>query len=186
MIEGRSERATGTPNTIYDLSSVLFHALEGGASYDQFIQDAEEADDQELASFFRRVRDEDGDRASEARRLLAGRTARWAEETAPGVFPRPEPSAAFPGTEPITEETPSRAVDRETAARTPEVDRAPLGDVPPGVSRMEKAPMEEKAAADAPPQASPGTEKDRGLTDKARDYLLGEGRERDYLRGEER
>jgi hypothetical protein len=28
----RGERATGTPNTIYDLSSVLYHALEGGAS----------------------------------------------------------------------------------------------------------------------------------------------------------
>ena len=31
MTEGRGERATGTPNTVYDLSSVLFHALEGGA-----------------------------------------------------------------------------------------------------------------------------------------------------------
>ena len=41
MTEGRGERATGTPNTIYDLSSVLFHALEGGASYDTYIEDAE-------------------------------------------------------------------------------------------------------------------------------------------------
>src|SRR5215211_4478317 len=38
---GSGERATGTPNTIYDLSSVLFHALEGGASYDTYIEDAE-------------------------------------------------------------------------------------------------------------------------------------------------
>ena len=38
MAEG--ERATGTANTIYDLSSVLFHALEGAASYDQYIRDA--------------------------------------------------------------------------------------------------------------------------------------------------
>ena len=38
---GSSERATGTPNTICDLSSVLFHALEGGASYDTYIEDAE-------------------------------------------------------------------------------------------------------------------------------------------------
>ena len=37
MNEGRGERATGTPDTIYDLSSVLFHALEGGASYDTYI-----------------------------------------------------------------------------------------------------------------------------------------------------
>src|SRR4028119_152238 len=68
------ERATGTPNTIYDLSSVLFHALEGGASYDQYIWDAEEAGDEELATFFIEVRDEDSMRAEEAQRLLAERT----------------------------------------------------------------------------------------------------------------
>src|SRR3712207_4234203 len=65
------ERATGTPNTIYDLSSVLFHALEGGASYDTYIEDAEREGDQELADFFIRVRDEDSMRADEAQRLLA-------------------------------------------------------------------------------------------------------------------
>ena len=68
------ERATGTPNTIYDLSSVLFHALQGGASYDTYIEDAEREGDQELADFFRRVRDEDSMRADEAQRLLAERT----------------------------------------------------------------------------------------------------------------
>src|ERR671932_270948 len=72
---GRSgERATGTPNTIYDLSSVLFHALEGGASYDTYIEDAEREGDEELADFFRRVRDEDSMRADEAQRLLAERS----------------------------------------------------------------------------------------------------------------
>ena len=68
------ERATGTPNIIYDLSSVLFHALEGGASYDTYIEDAEREGDQELAAFFRRVRDEDSVRADDARLLLAERT----------------------------------------------------------------------------------------------------------------
>jgi hypothetical protein len=68
------ERATGTPNTIYDLSSVLFHALQGGASYDTYIEDAEREGDQELADFFRRVRDEDSMRADEAQRLLAERS----------------------------------------------------------------------------------------------------------------
>jgi hypothetical protein len=65
---GSGERATGTPNTIYDLSSVLFHALEGGASYDTYIEDAEREGDGELADFFRRVRDEDSMRADEAQR----------------------------------------------------------------------------------------------------------------------
>ena len=72
MTEG--ERATGTTNTMYDLSSVLFHALESGASYDQYIQDADREGDQELADFFRRVRDEDSMRADEAQQLLAERT----------------------------------------------------------------------------------------------------------------
>ncbi len=72
MAEG--ERATGTPNTIYDLSSVLFHALEGGASYDTYIQDAQREGDQELADFFRQVRDEDSNRADRAQQLLAERT----------------------------------------------------------------------------------------------------------------
>jgi hypothetical protein len=71
---GTGERATGTPNTIYDLSSVLFHALEGGASYDTYIEDAESEGDQELADFFIQVRDEDSMRADEARRLLAERS----------------------------------------------------------------------------------------------------------------
>jgi hypothetical protein len=53
---------------------VLFHALEGGASYDTYIEDAEREGDEELADFFRRVRDEDSMRADEAQRLLAERS----------------------------------------------------------------------------------------------------------------
>jgi len=119
---GSGERATGTPNTIYDLSSVLFHALEGGASYDTYIEDAEREGDEELAEFFRRVRDEDSMRADEAQRLLAertptaaegttsptmggaeGATAPMAEGAAAGASSRTEPSSTPPGT---TEELP--------------------------------------------------------------------------------
>lgn len=116
--DGSGERATGTANTIYDLSSVLFHALEGGASYDTYIDDAEREGDEELAEFFRRVRDEDHKRADEAQRLLAERTPTTSTEgtTAPamgeaegaatsmargaaaGVSPRTEPSSTPPGT----------------------------------------------------------------------------------------
>lgn len=116
--DGSGERATGTANTIYDLSSVLFHALEGGASYDTYIDDAEREGDEELAEFFRRVRDEDRKRADEAQRLLAERTPTTSTEgtTAPamgeaegaatsmargaaaGVSPRTEPSSTPPGT----------------------------------------------------------------------------------------
>ncbi|MBV9453289.1 MAG: hypothetical protein JOZ19_04100 [Rubrobacter sp.] len=72
MAEG--EKATRTPNTIYNLSSVLFHALEGGASYDQYIEGATRDGDYELAGFFSRVRSADRVRANMARILLAERT----------------------------------------------------------------------------------------------------------------
>ena len=49
MAEG--QRATGTSNPIYNLSSVLFHALEGGASYDTYSEDAEREGDRELVEF---------------------------------------------------------------------------------------------------------------------------------------
>src|SRR5215207_7830534 len=74
MAESSGERATETPNIIYNLSSVLFHALKGGANYYIYIEDAEDAGDEELADFFRRVRDADSRRADEAQRLLASRT----------------------------------------------------------------------------------------------------------------
>ena len=298
MTEGRGERATGTPNTIYDLSSVLFHALEGGASYDQYIQDAEEAGDEELATFFIQVRDEDSMRAEEAQRLLAERTpaanerggtaAAMAEGAAAGLSPsmepsspppgtaeelpptreigasrtepisaapgigdepsgraeeappRPEPRDDLPGTEPIAEGAPSGDVRRESAVtRTSEEDPIPPGgEVPPDAprtgevtqeraadeavppprtagieegflpptteeappSRTEESPMSEEVPSGTPPQAPPGDvqradedrtgqeerEEDKGLIDKARDYLRGEDRERDYLRGEDR
>ena len=67
------ERATGTPNTIYDLSSVLFHALEGGASYDTYIEDAEREGDQELAEFFRRAQGESRKGAEQGKALLKAR-----------------------------------------------------------------------------------------------------------------
>jgi hypothetical protein len=110
MNEGRGERATGTPNTIYDLSSVLFHALQGGASYDTYIEDAEREGDEELTEFFRRVREEDRDRASEAWMLIAART----EGATAGASPGLEPTTGLPGTKPVEEEVPSGEAQRGT------------------------------------------------------------------------
>ena len=134
---GSGERATGTPNTVYNLSSVLFHALQGGASYDTYVEDAEQAGDEELAEFFRRVREEDRDRAAEARLLLAERTLNVAgtggiaprdaatEGLATGVAtaegseldtsPGTERSGSSPGTEPRAESTSSGDARREYA-----------------------------------------------------------------------
>jgi hypothetical protein len=198
------ERATGTPNTIYDLTSVLFHSLEGGASYDTYIEDAEREEDEELTEFFRRVREEDRDRAAEARLLLAERTsnAARAEEGVAGVSaedltspaedatsPRPEPSLDFPGTEPVRED--------DSTARTGEV--PPPEEVPP--PRTKELLGGQEVPSGTPPQAPLGDVQrespsealsrtkesfgeqerkieqerdDKGLVDKAREALLGE------------
>jgi hypothetical protein len=169
---GGGERATGTPNAVYDLSSVLFHALQGGASHDAYIEDAQREGDEELTEFFRRVREEDRDRAAEARMLLAERTptAPRTEGATAGVSPgteqvgsfpaggdarpasaeaaaspRPEPSDDFPGTEPVEGEDPT--------ARAGEVPPPPEGVPAP---RTEGVPGTEELPSGAPPQAPPG------------------------------
>jgi hypothetical protein len=64
------ESATGISNARYNLVSVLYHALESGATYDKYIQDAENEGDQELVDFFRQVQQEDAQRAQQAKSLL--------------------------------------------------------------------------------------------------------------------
>lgn len=151
MTEG--ERATGTPNTIYNLSSVLFHALKGGASYDAYIEDAEREGDEELTEFFRRVREEDRDRAAEAQMLIAGRTLATRIEGVSGASPRPEPSTGLPGTEPLGEDVsrtgevpPPEEVPPERAGEIPTAEEVP----PP---RAEEVPGAGGASSSTPPQA---------------------------------
>ena len=67
------ESATGISNATYDLVSVLYHALEGGATYAKYIQDAEQEGDQELAQFFRQVQQDEAQRAQQAKSLLDNR-----------------------------------------------------------------------------------------------------------------
>jgi rubrerythrin len=63
--------ATGTDNCTYNLVSVLDHSLKGAQVYEQYIKDAEQEGDQELASFFREVQEEDRKRSERAKKLLA-------------------------------------------------------------------------------------------------------------------
>jgi rubrerythrin len=182
---GSDERATGTPNTIYDLSSVLFHALEGGASYDTYIEDAEREGDEELAEFFRRVRDEDSMRADEAQRLLAERTPTAAIEdttsptmggAAAGASSRTEPPGVPPDT---TEELPSTRAEappeEEISSRTePSSAREGMEETPARASGIEERslsrtegtpPLEPETPSDLP-----GTEpirEENVLTDRA-------------------
>ncbi len=62
---------TGTKDKNYNLTSVLYHALQGGENYDSYISDAE--GDDELVEFFKDVQQEEKNRADRAKKLLAER-----------------------------------------------------------------------------------------------------------------
>jgi rubrerythrin len=66
-------QSTGTRDETYDVVSILYHALQGADTYQQYIRDAEQRGDQELAQFFREVQDEEKRRADRAKQLLAKR-----------------------------------------------------------------------------------------------------------------
>jgi hypothetical protein len=161
------ERATGTPNTIYNLSSVLFHALQGGASYDTYIGDAEREGDEELTEFFRRVREEDKDRAAEAQLLLAERTltAPGTKEPVSGVAatrgsepdlpPGTEPPGGLPDVEPRMEGAPSGDPRREYAVtEMPDEDLTPPLDAVPS-DAPEPPEASSEAQAGGPPRTEP-------------------------------
>jgi hypothetical protein len=67
------ERMTGTRDEHYNLVSVLYHTLQEGELLEQYVQDAEQAGDSELAGFFREVQEEDRRRAERAKALLSKR-----------------------------------------------------------------------------------------------------------------
>ena len=172
----RGERATGTPNTIYDLSSVLFHALEGGASYDTYIEDAEREGDEELVDFFTRVRDEDSMRADEAQRLLAERSPTTSTSTAvePVRGTTAAPIEGLATGAPRREETATGSVegrpDIDAAATDPGIGEARRAD--PGFSPRteEDRPLGREDVREPEEQR----EEDKGLLDSARDAILGE------------
>ncbi len=64
---------TGTEDTLYNLLSIVYHALQGAETYEKYIADAEQQEDRELAQFFRDVRDENTKRAERCKQLLATR-----------------------------------------------------------------------------------------------------------------
>jgi rubrerythrin len=70
------KESTGTRDTVYDLVSIIYHALQGAETYDMYITDAEQVGDTELAKFFQEVQDEERRRADRAKQLLAARLGR--------------------------------------------------------------------------------------------------------------
>jgi rubrerythrin len=62
---------TGTKDSTYNLVSVLYHALQGAETYQQYASDA--GGDQDLADFFREVQQQEQQRADRAKALLGKR-----------------------------------------------------------------------------------------------------------------
>jgi hypothetical protein len=76
----RGQGRTGERDENYDLISVLYHALQGAETVAQYIQDAQQSNDEELVEFLEETREEYADRAAEARELLKRRLAGTASE----------------------------------------------------------------------------------------------------------
>ncbi|MCP3103889.1 hypothetical protein LZ198_33925 [Myxococcus sp. K15C18031901] len=86
-------RQTGTRDEHYNLISTLYHLLKGASTAEQFIRDAEQAGDPELAQFFRDWQEEQRHLAERAKNLLGARVAAVGDKDAPGG-PRAKKGAA--------------------------------------------------------------------------------------------
>lgn len=72
-VTDKTQCNTGTKNEQYDLISVVYHALEGAVTYDQYIEDAKAAGDNELMSFFEELQSNNCKMAEKAKQLLKTR-----------------------------------------------------------------------------------------------------------------
>lgn len=64
------EAVTGTSDVVYNLVSVLYHALQGAEITTAYADDADFTGDEELAAFFAAVQAQDIERAERAKALL--------------------------------------------------------------------------------------------------------------------
>jgi rubrerythrin len=62
---------TGFDDVVFDLISVQYHSLKAGHDYGQYVRDAENAGNDEIAGFFREVMQEDSARAAKCHAFLA-------------------------------------------------------------------------------------------------------------------
>ena len=80
----QSQGNTGTRDITYDLISTAYHLLQGAETVTQYIEDAEQEGNQELAQFFRETKDEYTRRADRAKQLLARHTGQNQGQAASG------------------------------------------------------------------------------------------------------
>lgn len=64
---------TGTTNEQYNLVSVLYHVLEAAVTYEQYIEDAKQAEDSDLTAFFQELKETNCQTAEKAKQLLKNR-----------------------------------------------------------------------------------------------------------------
>jgi bacterioferritin (cytochrome b1) len=62
---------TGFDDVTFDLISLEYHSLKAGHDYGQYVRDAKNAGQDEIAQFFERVMAEDSERAQQCHRYLA-------------------------------------------------------------------------------------------------------------------
>jgi hypothetical protein len=61
---------TGISNETYDLVSILYHALKSGSTSDRYIQDAQQAGDNDLVQFFQQCQQQDRQRVQQCQQFL--------------------------------------------------------------------------------------------------------------------
>lgn len=66
----QGQQMSSTPNHIYDLCSVLYHAMKSDTSTQGFIRDAQQAGNNDLVQFFQQIQQEDRRRIQQAQQLL--------------------------------------------------------------------------------------------------------------------
>jgi len=61
---------TGFDDVTFDLISVQYHSLKAGHDYGQYVRDAENANQQDIADFFRQVMEQDSARGHQCHEFL--------------------------------------------------------------------------------------------------------------------
>ncbi|GIG27962.1 acyl carrier protein [Cellulomonas marina] len=74
---------TGFDDVTFDLISLQYHSLKAGHDYGQYVRDARNAGQEEIASFFEGVMAQDAARAHRCHELLAQLTKDGVDATSP-------------------------------------------------------------------------------------------------------
>ena len=74
---------TGFDDVTYDLISLQYHSLKAGHDYGQYVRDARNAGQNDIASFFEQVMQEDSARAQRCHDLISGLTQHGTSATSP-------------------------------------------------------------------------------------------------------